>query len=114
MIVSIGIRPCSGALLLLFFSCMAHLTLPGVLATLAMAAGTAITTGALAILAVKSRKMALRLVESSEKRLKLTHAGLRLAGGAVIVLMATFFLTAQLSGNRTPATASHPLYKSLQ
>ena len=114
MIVSIGIRPCSGALLLLFFSCMAHLTLPGVVATLAMAAGTAITTGVLAILAVKSRKLALHLVESSEKRLKLAHAGLRLAGGAVIVLMAALFLTAQLGGDRTPATASHPLYKSLQ
>lgn len=114
MIFSIGIRPCSGALLLLFFSCMAHLTVPGVVATLAMAAGTALTTGALAILAVKSRKLALHLVESSEKRLKLVHAGLRLAGGTVIVLMAVFFLTAQIGGDRMPATASHPLYRSLQ
>jgi nickel/cobalt transporter (NicO) family protein len=115
MIISIGIRPCSGALLLLFFACMVDLILPGVLAVLAMAVGTALSTGALAIIAVKSRQLALRLVESSAKRLVVLQAGLRLLGGTVLVLMAAFFLTAQISGDTpSPNTATHPLYKSLK
>lgn len=114
MAVSIGIRPCTGALLLLFFACITHLALPGVLATLAMAMGTAITTGSLAILAVKSKNIALALVETSERRLRFVHAGLRLFGGAIIILMAGLFLAAQLSGENAPATTSHPLYKSLR
>jgi ABC-type nickel/cobalt efflux system permease component RcnA len=114
MIVSIGVRPCTGALLLLFFSCMFELTLPGVLATLAMAAGTALTTGSLAFLAVKSKDLALSFVDKSERRLLFTHAGLRLAGGVFIFLMAGLFLTAQMGGETTQGAGSHPLFKALK
>lgn len=114
MIVSVGIRPCSGALLLLFFSCRFELVWPGVLATFAMAAGTAATTGALAILAVKSKHLALSLVKKSDRALALAHAGLRLGGGAVILLAAGLFLAAQWSGAALPARTQHPLYKTLQ
>jgi nickel/cobalt exporter len=114
MIVSIGIRPCTGALLLLFFSCMFDLAWPGILATLAMGLGTATTTGALAILAVKSKKLALSFVKKSDRGLLFTHAALRLGGGAVILLMAVLFLTMQIGGEALPNNAQHPLYKSLQ
>jgi ABC-type nickel/cobalt efflux system permease component RcnA len=114
MILCIGIRPCTGALILLFFSCMFDLPWPGVLATLTMAMGTAITTGTLAILAVKSKEVALMFVEESERGLRLAHAGLRLGGGLVIFLMASLFLAAQFGGENISAAAPPPLYKALK
>jgi nickel/cobalt transporter (NicO) family protein len=113
MVVSIGIRPCTGALLLLFFSCALDLALPGILATLAMAAGTALTTGALAVLTVKSKELALRFVKKSDRSLALAHAGLRFFGGLTIVLLAVFFLAAGV-GSENGASLSapqHPLFR---
>ena len=55
-----GARPCSGAILVLVFALAQNLFLAGIGATLAMALGTAITTGALAMLAVFAKDIALR------------------------------------------------------
>ena len=112
MILAIGLRPCSGALLLLFFACRFDLAWPGALATLTMAVGTALTTGALAVLAVKSRHLALSLAERSD-RLIWMSAGLRLAGGVVILVVAILFLVAQI-GAEMPAAAQNPLYRSIR
>jgi ABC-type nickel/cobalt efflux system permease component RcnA len=114
MILSVGIRPCTGALLLLFFACMFDLAWPGILATLAMAIGTAATTGILAILTVKSRDLALSFVKKSDRSMLLAHAGLRIAGGAFILLMAGLFLTAQLGGEQTTDQSQPPLFKALK
>jgi len=114
MIISIGIRPCTGALLLLFFACLFDLAWPGIWATLAMAIGTAFTTGGLALLTVKSKDLALSFVKKSDRSLLLTHAGLRLAGGAFILVIAGLFLAAQLSGEQPLAQAQPPLFKALK
>lgn len=58
-----GARPCSGAILVLVFALAQGLFLAGIGATLAMALGTAITTGALATLAVAAKDLALRLTK---------------------------------------------------
>jgi nickel/cobalt exporter len=57
-----GARPCSGAILVLVFALAQGLFLAGIGATLAMAIGTAVTTGALAALAVLAKDVALRFV----------------------------------------------------
>jgi nickel/cobalt transporter (NicO) family protein len=59
--LAIGIRPCTGALLLLIFSVGQGLFWAGVLGTLAMAAGTALTVSGLATFAISSRHWAVRL-----------------------------------------------------
>ena len=59
--VSVGIRPCSGAIILLIFALSQGLLWAGILGTFAMALGTAITVSALAALAVGSRDMARRM-----------------------------------------------------
>ncbi|MEZ5898544.1 MAG: nickel/cobalt transporter [Hyphomicrobiaceae bacterium] len=59
--VAIGIRPCTGALLLLIFSFGQGLLWAGVLGTFAMAIGTALTVSALAAFAISSRYWAVRL-----------------------------------------------------
>jgi ABC-type nickel/cobalt efflux system permease component RcnA len=59
-IFAAGARPCSGAILVLVFALAQGIFLAGIGATLAMALGTAITTGALAALAVFAKDVALR------------------------------------------------------
>lgn len=59
--LSVGIRPCSGAVIVLLFTLGQGLFLAGAAATFAMAAGTALTVGLLATLAVGARGLAERL-----------------------------------------------------
>lgn len=61
VVVSVGIRPCSGAVLVLIFALTQGLFWAGVAATFAMAFGTAITVAFLATLALVSREVTLRL-----------------------------------------------------
>lgn len=82
--VAIGLRPCSGAILVLVFCLANGLFLAGGFSVLAMALGTAITTSALAALAVGGHHLILsRLDGGGAVRLS---AGLTvLAGGALAV-----------------------------
>ena len=59
--VAIGMRPCTGAILVLVFAISQGLMWAGVFATFAMALGTAITVSILAALAVGSRDLATKL-----------------------------------------------------
>jgi len=83
---AVGIRPCTGAILVLVFAISQGLMWAGVFATFAMAIGTAITVSALAALAVGSRELAMRLGGGKESvwgaRVR-TAAGI---GGAGLVL----------------------------
>ena len=60
-VLAAGIRPCSGALLVLVFALSQKMLPLGIAATLVMAAGTALTTGGLALLAVSAKNLALNL-----------------------------------------------------
>jgi ABC-type nickel/cobalt efflux system permease component RcnA len=83
---AVGIRPCTGAILVLVFAIGQGLLWAGVFATFAMAVGTAITVSLLAALAVGSRELAMRLGGGRESvwgaRVR-TAAGI---GGAGLVL----------------------------
>ena len=61
VVFSVGIRPCTGAILVLVFALTQGMFWAGVAATFAMAIGTAITVAALATLALGSRELALKL-----------------------------------------------------
>ncbi len=63
--LSAGIRPCSGAIIVLVFAFSRGMPAAGVAATLAMALGTFITVGALASLAVFAKRLATRLAANS-------------------------------------------------
>lgn len=84
--LAVGIRPCTGAILVLVFAISQGLMWAGVFATFAMAIGTAITVSVLAALAVGSRELAMRLGGGKESawgvRVR-TAAGI---GGACLVL----------------------------
>jgi nickel/cobalt transporter (NicO) family protein len=91
---AIGIRPCTGAILVLVFAISQGLLWAGVFATFAMAVGTAITVSALAALAVGSRTFAEHYASNSGAS---WISGLQSAvsiGAAAFVMItgATFFV----------------------
>ena len=109
MIFSIGIRPCTGAILLLVFACIVGAVWAGVLATLAMGLGTFITTATLAVLAVQSKKGLLKLFGASETLLGVIHALLGIVAGGLILMVAGLFLAASLPQDSTSTPPQHPL-----
>ncbi|MGJ8571555.1 MAG: nickel/cobalt transporter [Hoeflea sp.] len=64
-VVAVGLRPCSGALIVLTFSMLNGLWIAGIVSAFAMALGTAITVSALATLAVLAKGAAVRLAGAS-------------------------------------------------
>jgi nickel/cobalt exporter len=65
-VIAAGARPCSGAILILVFALAQGLFTAGVAATFAMALGAAVTTGALAFLAVFAKSAAMRFAAGEE------------------------------------------------
>ena len=95
---SVGIRPCTGALLLLIFALSQGLWWAGVLGTFAMAFGTALTVSVLAALAVSSRDLAERLSGDGSLWAARIHTAAGFAGAALVFLLGTAFFMASLKG----------------
>jgi nickel/cobalt exporter len=87
-----GLRPCSGAILVLVFALAQGLFYAGVLATFAMALGTAITTGALAALAVLAKELALRMTASESPARILALRGLELLAAVAVFTFGVLLL----------------------
>jgi len=86
LVLGLGIRPCSGAVLVLLFALGQGVFLLGVLSAAVMALGTAITTSALAVLTVVARHTALRLASCRSSRIGVLAArGLAIVGALAIV-----------------------------
>ena len=92
MVISVGIRPCSGAVIILLFTLAQGIFLAGVGATFAMALGTAMTVAALGILAVTSRKLAVRLAGQDSVWEDRIGRGLAVLGSLAICVFGAFFL----------------------
>ena len=92
VVFSVGVRPCTGAILVLVFALTQGVFWAGVAATFAMAIGTAITVAALATLALGSRELALRLGGKSGAFADAVWTICALGGSALILLFgATLF-----------------------
>jgi ABC-type nickel/cobalt efflux system permease component RcnA len=85
VVLAAGIRPCSGAIIILVFALAQGLFAAGLAATLAMAVGTALTTGALAALAVFMKSLALTLA-GGRSRGPVLVAGLEVLAAAFVAL----------------------------
>ncbi len=93
---AVGIRPCTGALALLFLTLTQGLLWAGILGTFAMALGTAITVSILASLAIGSREFANRFAgEGSNWGWRIERAA-GLAGSSLILLMGAVFFVNSL------------------
>jgi ABC-type nickel/cobalt efflux system permease component RcnA len=87
IVAAIGARPCMGAVFVLLFSLAQGVFFFGVLATIAMSLGTAITVGVLAVLASGARATALKVAGSMDGWLLVTYHALSVAGGTILVLL---------------------------
>jgi ABC-type nickel/cobalt efflux system permease component RcnA/ABC-type uncharacterized transport system substrate-binding protein len=85
VVVSAGLRPCTGALLVLVFAWSQGVFLAGVVAAFLMGLGTAITVSVLAVVAVSAKGLARRFLDTNG-RLGSRLVGFAELGGALIVL----------------------------
>jgi ABC-type nickel/cobalt efflux system permease component RcnA len=82
-----GSRPCAGAILVLVFALSQGIFWAGVGATFAMSLGTAITTGALASIAVLAKNLAQRITGRGSTRGELALRGLEFAAALLVFIL---------------------------
>ena len=99
-IFAVGIRPCSGAILVLVFSLAQGLFWAGIAATFVMGLGTAITVATIAIVAVSAKGLARRLSSGREGGGALMMRGIEF-GAAGLVLLFGARPVVRLSRRRT-------------
>jgi ABC-type nickel/cobalt efflux system permease component RcnA len=95
-VVAVGIRPCSGALIVLSFAILNGLWTGGILSVLAMAAGTAITVSVLATLAVTAKDWAVMLAGEGRWGGRV-HAAIEIGGAALVFFFGLLLLSASLA-----------------
>ena len=100
VVLSVGIRPCTGAILVLVFALTQGLFWAGVAATFAMAFGTAITVAALATLALGSRELVLKLGGSSGAWANAVWSICSIGGAMIILLFGLILFAASLGPAR--------------
>lgn len=93
VVLAAGSRPCAGAVLILVFSASQGMLAAGIAATFAMALGTALTTGALASLAVFAKALALRLAGGRGETGARLVGGLELLAGAFVLVLGLAMLS---------------------
>ncbi|MDE2728917.1 MAG: nickel transporter [Gemmatimonadota bacterium] len=97
VVLSIGLRPCSGAVFVLILATAMDLIWFGALSVIAMSIGTAITIVVLAIIATEARAWASTVVAHRSPLWTLAGAGLGALGGTFLVLMGLWALNASFA-----------------
>ena len=97
-ILAIGMRPCSGALIVLTFALLNGLILGGIASVFAMAIGTAITVSALAIIAVSAKGLAIRLAGPGSGRATAIGRVIEIGGALLVMLMGLTLFAASMAG----------------
>lgn len=96
-IIAVGLRPCSGALIVLSFALLNGLYLGGVLSVFAMSIGTAITVSVLATLAVTAKDLAVRYASSGSSAMRISN-GIEISGALMVLVLGVVLLGASLQG----------------
>ncbi len=81
---AVGIRPCTGAILVLILANALGIYWAGVASTVVMAIGTFLTVSVIAAIAVYSKKLAMRLASRDDRWLDWLGFTLRIGGGLAI------------------------------
>lgn len=97
VILAVGLRPCTGAVLVLLFALAQGAFLVGALSSFAMSIGTAITVSTLAILTLMSKSLALRIAGAADNVWTTRiERGLKIAGGLLILAVGIIMLASSL------------------
>lgn len=97
ILLATGLRPCTGAILVLLFTLAQGMFVTGIAAAFVMALGTGITISALAALAVLSRHASLRVAGADEAWHGRIERGLAFFGGFVVMAAGLILLMASLT-----------------
>jgi len=99
-IFAVGIRPCSGAILVLVFALAQGLFWAGIAATFVMGLGTAITVATIAVIAVSAKDLARRLSSGSEGGGALIMRGLEFSAAGLVLLFGVGLLFGYIAAER--------------
>jgi ABC-type nickel/cobalt efflux system permease component RcnA len=99
-IVAVGLRPCSGAILVLVFALAQGLFLAGIAATFVMGLGTAITVATIAVIAVSAKDIARRLSSASEGSGTLIMRGIEFGAAGLVLLFGAGLLFGYIAAER--------------
>jgi nickel/cobalt exporter len=99
-IFTVGIRPCSGAILVLVFALAQGLFWAGIAATFVMGLGTAITVATIVVIAVTAKDLARRLSGASEGGGALVMRGLEFGAAGLVLLFGVGLLFGYIAAER--------------
>jgi nickel/cobalt transporter (NicO) family protein len=99
-IVAVGLRPCSGAILVLVFALAQGLFWTGVVSTFIMGLGTAITVAAIATIAVFAKAWAKRVADTQSGYGMLAMRGIEVGAAVVIIAFGVLLLTGYIVSER--------------
>lgn len=100
-ILTVGIRPCSGAILVLVFALAQGLFWAGIAATFLMGLGTAITVAAIAIVAVFAKDIATRLSAGRDGGGAPFMRGIEFGAAGLVLLFGAGLLFGYIAAERT-------------
>ncbi len=99
-VIAVGLRPCSGAIIVLIFALAQDLFWTGVGATLMMGLGTAITVAAIATMAVGARKLADRIATARSGIGLLMMRAIEVGASGLIVAFGALLLAGYMASER--------------
>ena len=99
-IFAVGLRPCSGAILVLVFALAQGMFWAGVASTFVMGLGTAITVATIAVIAVSAKDLARHLSGASEGGGVLIMRGLEFGAAGLVLLFGVGLLFGYIAAER--------------
>jgi len=99
-IFAVGLRPCSGAILVLVFALAQGLFWAGIAATFVMGLGTAITVATIAVIAVSAKGLAQRLSAGRDGGGTLIMRGIEFGAAGLVLLFGLGLLFGYLAAER--------------
>jgi nickel/cobalt transporter (NicO) family protein len=99
-ILTVGIRPCSGAILVLVFALAQGLFWAGIAATFVMGLGTAITVAAIAVIAVSAKDLARRVSGARDSNGVLIMRGIEFGAAGLVLLFGSALLLGYIAAER--------------
>ena len=99
-IVAVGLRPCSGAIIVLVFALAQGLFWAGIVSTFVMGIGTAITVAAIATLAVAAKAAAKRFAATRVGYGTLALRGVEVGAALLVMVFGVLLLTGYVASER--------------
>ena len=102
-VLAVGLRPCSGAIIVLVFALAQGLFWAGIVSTFVMGFGTAITVGSIATLAVGAKAVAKRVAQKPTGLGGVFMRGVEAAAAGLVFTFGILLLTGYMTSERITA-----------